>query len=323
VAGTLALPATTHLHQLIRRTPPSHCPGCRRKRTSWCSVMIIRRLAGTCHTETCLLAGPPCDTLPSASADRQLLVVGSPYAARNGRAGSVQSRPEFDLATRPIAVIPQQHPRSATPDWGWRALAASVRRHSSHAPARHPRIDQRGSRSAAAVSRTRDRSDRPITHEMPRARPPAQLLVTPIANDPRLTHTPAGLARPRETYAITSLPRCMPHPVMATAGDRICSYSHCPPQGSALTTTASTVAGSCEPRHAPLIRRVLHYRRPADRRQAAAAGLSHAPQSLRSTPFRVPNQSVAFTECGQHCDREPLEPAFPVGPFFAKYRLGI
>ena len=46
VAGTLALPATTHLHQLIKRTPPSHCPGCRRKRTSRCSVMIIRRLAG-------------------------------------------------------------------------------------------------------------------------------------------------------------------------------------------------------------------------------------------------------------------------------------
>lgn len=80
VAGTLALPPTMHLHQLIKTdTPESLLPRLSEKRTSWCSVMIIRRLAGTCRTETCLLACPPRDTLPSVSADRQLLVVGGPY----------------------------------------------------------------------------------------------------------------------------------------------------------------------------------------------------------------------------------------------------
>ena len=37
VAGTLALPPTMHLHQLIKTdTSESLLPGCRRKRTSWC-----------------------------------------------------------------------------------------------------------------------------------------------------------------------------------------------------------------------------------------------------------------------------------------------
>jgi len=39
--------------------------------------------------------------------------------------------------------------------------------------------------------------------------------------------------------------------------------------------------------------------------------------------FSVPDQSIAFTECGQHRDRQSFEPTFPVGPFFTQYRLGI
>jgi hypothetical protein len=39
--------------------------------------------------------------------------------------------------------------------------------------------------------------------------------------------------------------------------------------------------------------------------------------------IRAADRGVAFTECGQHGDCQPLEPAFPVGPFFAQYRLGI
>ena len=51
--------------------------------------------------------------------------------------------------------------------------------------------------------------------------------------------------------------------------------------------------------------------------------VSHRPQRLPSPPLSVPDQSIAFTERGQHGDRQTLEPAFPVGPFFAQYRLGI
>ena len=51
--------------------------------------------------------------------------------------------------------------------------------------------------------------------------------------------------------------------------------------------------------------------------------LSHRPQRLPSPPLSIPNQSITFTECGQHRDRQSFEPAFPVGPFFTQYRLGI
>jgi hypothetical protein len=37
----------------------------------------------------------------------------------------------------------------------------------------------------------------------------------------------------------------------------------------------------------------------------------------------VLDRSVAFTDCGQHGDRQTFEPAFPVYPFFAQHRLSI
>jgi hypothetical protein len=49
--------------------------------------------------------------------------------------------------------------------------------------------------------------------------------------------------------------------------------------------------------------------------------VSHRPQSLPSPPLRIPDQSIAFTQRGQHRNRQTFEPAFPVGPFFIQYRL--
>jgi hypothetical protein len=40
-------------------------------------------------------------------------------------------------------------------------------------------------------------------------------------------------------------------------------------------------------------------------------------------PLRVLDCSVAFTERRQHLNRQRSEPAFPVGPLFAQYRVGI
>ena len=66
--------------------------------------------------ETFLLAGPP-RTVPSVSADVQLLVVGGPYRGREWtRWIRSVARAALDLATCPVAVIPQQHPQSATAD---------------------------------------------------------------------------------------------------------------------------------------------------------------------------------------------------------------
>ena len=39
--------------------------------------------------------------------------------------------------------------------------------------------------------------------------------------------------------------------------------------------------------------------------------------------LRVLDCSVAFTERSQHLCRQRSEPAFPVGPLFAQYRVGI
>jgi hypothetical protein len=44
---------------------------------------------------------------------------------------------------------------------------------------------------------------------------------------------------------------------------------------------------------------------------------------LPSPPLSVPDESIAFTERGQHRDRQTFEPAFPVGPFLAQDRPGI
>jgi hypothetical protein len=51
--------------------------------------------------------------------------------------------------------------------------------------------------------------------------------------------------------------------------------------------------------------------------------VSHRPQRLPGPPLSIPDQSIAFTECGQHRDRQSFESAFPVGPFFTPRRLGI
>jgi hypothetical protein len=39
--------------------------------------------------------------------------------------------------------------------------------------------------------------------------------------------------------------------------------------------------------------------------------------------LRVLDCSVAFTERSQHLCRQRSKPAFPVGPLFAQYRVGI
>jgi hypothetical protein len=44
---------------------------------------------------------------------------------------------------------------------------------------------------------------------------------------------------------------------------------------------------------------------------------------LPSPPLSVPDESIPFTEPGQHRHRQTLKPAFPVGTFFAEARLGI
>jgi hypothetical protein len=44
---------------------------------------------------------------------------------------------------------------------------------------------------------------------------------------------------------------------------------------------------------------------------------------LPGPPLSIPDQSIAFTERGQHDDRQSFEPPFPVGPFFTSCRLGI
>jgi nucleotide-binding universal stress UspA family protein len=67
--------------------------------------------------ETILLAGPPRDTVATVSADAQLLVVGVPYRGREfTRWVRSVARAVLDRASCPVAVIPQQHPRSATAD---------------------------------------------------------------------------------------------------------------------------------------------------------------------------------------------------------------
>jgi hypothetical protein len=63
---------------------------------------------------------------------------------------------------------------------------------------------------------------------------------------------------------------------------------------------------------------------PVDRfpqRKTLVAG--HCPQRLPSAQLSIPDQSIPFTECGKHRDRQTFEPAFPVGPFFTYYRLRI
>jgi hypothetical protein len=46
-------------------------------------------------------------------------------------------------------------------------------------------------------------------------------------------------------------------------------------------------------------------------------------QSLPSPLLSVPDESIAFSKRGQRGDRQSFEPAFPVGPFFPQYLLGI
>jgi hypothetical protein len=58
---------------------------------------------------------------------------------------------------------------------------------------------------------------------------------------------------------------------------------------------------------------------PCDRlahRQALVVG--HRPQRFSGAPLSVLDRTVAFTERGQHGDRQPLQSAFPVGPFLRR-----
>jgi nucleotide-binding universal stress UspA family protein len=67
--------------------------------------------------DSLLLAGAPRDTVPLASTDVQLLVVGSPYRGREwARWIRSVARAVLDRAMCPVAVIPQEHPRSPTAD---------------------------------------------------------------------------------------------------------------------------------------------------------------------------------------------------------------
>ena len=69
------------------------------------------------EVDTLLLAGSPREAVASASADAQLLVVGGPYRGREWtRWIRSVARAVLDRATCPVAVVPQQHPRSATAD---------------------------------------------------------------------------------------------------------------------------------------------------------------------------------------------------------------
>jgi hypothetical protein len=56
-------------------------------------------------------------------------------------------------------------------------------------------------------------------------------------------------------------------------------------------------------------------------RQSFVVG--HRLQRRTGAAFRVPDRGLPFTECGQYGDRQPLQSAFPAGPFFSEYRLGI
>jgi hypothetical protein len=49
----------------------------------------------------------------------------------------------------------------------------------------------------------------------------------------------------------------------------------------------------------------------------------HRQQRAASALLRVPDGPIAFAECSQHVNHPRLQPAFPVGAFFAQYRLGI
>ncbi len=66
---------------------------------------------------TLLLAGSPRDTVATASAEAQLLVVGSPYRGREWvRWIRSVARAVLDQAMCPVAVVPQRRPRSTTAD---------------------------------------------------------------------------------------------------------------------------------------------------------------------------------------------------------------
>jgi hypothetical protein len=51
--------------------------------------------------------------------------------------------------------------------------------------------------------------------------------------------------------------------------------------------------------------------------------VGHCTQRFSRPSLRIAYRGVAFTERGQHLNRQLLKSAFPVGAFFAQYRLGI
>jgi nucleotide-binding universal stress UspA family protein len=67
--------------------------------------------------DTLLLAGAPRDTVATASAEAQLLVVGVPYRGREWtRWIRSVARAVLEQSVRPVAVIPQLDPHLAIPD---------------------------------------------------------------------------------------------------------------------------------------------------------------------------------------------------------------
>jgi nucleotide-binding universal stress UspA family protein len=69
------------------------------------------------NVDCLLLSGPPRDTVPTVSADAQLLVVGVPYRGREWtRWMRSVARSVLEQSASPVAIIPQQHPGLGIPD---------------------------------------------------------------------------------------------------------------------------------------------------------------------------------------------------------------
>jgi nucleotide-binding universal stress UspA family protein len=69
------------------------------------------------NVDSLLLSGPPRDTVPTVSADAQLLVVGVPYRGREWtRWIRSVARAVLEQSACPVAIIPQEHPGLGIPD---------------------------------------------------------------------------------------------------------------------------------------------------------------------------------------------------------------
>jgi hypothetical protein len=82
--------------------------------------------------------------------------------------------------------------------------------------------------------------------------------------------------------------------------------------------------GSCMSWRSRVTARTVRPPTPHQRPPFAATGLldGHRLQRLPGAAFSVADRGVAFTECGQHLDRQTVETAILVGPPFTQYCLG-